>query len=103
MAQCREGWHLDAEPVTDRAEPTEKHKELMAARADLITAYAESKANADEQACEQIADAVAELDTELRMSGVRGRLTPLDPPAKPVKRSTPAPPRRTRFALPPGR
>jgi hypothetical protein len=53
MAQCREGWHLDAEPVTDRAEPTEKHKELMAARADLITAYAESKANADEQACEQ--------------------------------------------------
>jgi hypothetical protein len=84
MAQCREGWHLDAEPVTDRAEPTEKHKELMAARADLITAYAESKANADEQACEQIADAVAEL----RVSGVRGRLTPLDPPAKPVKRST---------------
>lgn len=26
MAQCREGWHLDAEPVTDRAEPTEEHK-----------------------------------------------------------------------------
>jgi hypothetical protein len=31
---------------------------------------------------------VAELDTELRAAGVRGRLTPLDLPPKPVKRST---------------
>lgn len=47
----------------------------MAARADLVVAYAESKANADGQVCEQIADAVAEL----RAAGVRGWLTPLDP------------------------
>ncbi len=88
MVQCREGWHLDAEPVTDRAAPSEEHQELMAARADLVGAYAQCRAVGDEDSCEQIADSVTELDTELRAAGVRGRLTPLDPPPKPVKRST---------------
>src|SRR5918997_4181354 len=88
MAQCREGWHLDTEPVTDRVIPSEEHKELMAARADLLAAYTECKSNGDEISCEQIADSVAALDTKLRAAGVRGRLTPLDPPPKPVKRST---------------
>jgi hypothetical protein len=32
MTQCRQGWHLDTEPVIDRAAPSEDHKELMAAR-----------------------------------------------------------------------
>ena len=36
MAQCRQGWHLDTEPLIDRATPTAEHKELMAARADLV-------------------------------------------------------------------
>ncbi len=88
MAQCREGWHLDAEPLTDRATPNEDHKALMATRADLLAAYTECKTNSDELTCEQIAESVAELDKELRALGVRGRLTPLDPPPKPVKRST---------------
>jgi Replication initiator protein, pSAM2 len=88
MAQCRQGWHLDTEPVTDRAVPREEHTELMATRADLLAAYTECKTNSDEISCEQIADSIAELDTELRAAGVRGRLTPLDPPPKPVKRST---------------
>jgi Replication initiator protein, pSAM2 len=78
MVQCREGWHLEAEPITDRAQPTEEHKELLAARADLVTVYAEYREVGDEDSCEQIAEAVAELDTELRSLGVRGRLTPLD-------------------------
>ncbi|HEV7831234.1 MAG TPA: replication initiator [Pseudonocardiaceae bacterium] len=88
MAQCRQGWHLEDEPVIDRATPSEDHKELMATRADLLAAYTECKTNGDELTCEQIADSVTELDTELRAAGVRGRLTPLDPPPKPVKRST---------------
>ena len=41
MAQCRQGWHLDAEPVTDRATPSEDHKALMATRADLLAVYTE--------------------------------------------------------------
>ncbi len=88
MVQCREGWHLDAEPVTDRATPSEEHTALMATRADLAAAYADCRATGDEISCEQIAESVSELDTELRALGIRGRLTPLDPPPKPVKRST---------------
>jgi hypothetical protein len=88
MAQCREGWHLATEPVTNRTTPSEEHKALMAARADLLAAYIECRASGDEASCEQIAESVTELDTELRAAGVRGRLTPLDPPSKPVKRST---------------
>jgi hypothetical protein len=88
MAQCREGWHLDTEPITARTTPSEEHQELMAARADLISAYAECQAHGDELTCEQIAESVAELDSELRAAGVRGRLTPLDAPPKPLKRST---------------
>ena len=88
MLQCREGWHLETEPVTDRATPTEDHTALMATRADLAAAYTECRAAGDEDSCEQIAASVADLDTELRSLGVRGRLTPLDPPPQPVKRST---------------
>jgi hypothetical protein len=88
MAQCRQGWHLDTEPVIERAAPSEEHTALMATRADLLAAYTECKTNGDELTCEQIAESVAELDRELRAAGVRGRLTPLDSPSKPVKRST---------------
>jgi hypothetical protein len=88
MAQCRQGWHLDQEPVIERDKPSDEQKELMAARADLFMAYAQCRAVGDEDSCEQIADSVAELDGQLRALGVRGRLTPLDPPIKPVKRST---------------
>jgi hypothetical protein len=88
MVQCRQGWHLETEPVINRTAPSEQHQELMAARADLLAAYTECKAIGDELTCEQIADSVAELDTELRAAGVRGRLIPLDPLSKPVKRST---------------
>jgi hypothetical protein len=52
MVQCREGWHLDAEPITDRATPSEEHKELMATRADLLAVYTECKAVGDEITCE---------------------------------------------------
>ena len=48
MVQCREGWHLEAEPVTDRAQPTNEQKELLAARADLLAAHADCRAVGDE-------------------------------------------------------
>jgi hypothetical protein len=88
MAQCREGWHLDTEPVIQRATPSVEQQELMAARADLLLAYAQCRAAGDQDSCEHIADSVAELDDQLRALGVRGRLAPLDPAPKPVKRST---------------
>src|SRR3981081_2986260 len=48
MVQCRQGWHLDAEPVTDQATPSDEHKALIATRADLLAVYTECKAIGDE-------------------------------------------------------
>ncbi|MFL6148995.1 MAG: replication initiator [Pseudonocardiaceae bacterium] len=53
MVQCRQGWHLDAEPVTDRAKPSDEHQELMATRADLAAGYTDRRAIGDEITCEQ--------------------------------------------------
>ena len=88
MTQCRKGWHLDSEPVPNPAEPTEQQKQLMAARADLHTAYQEARTEGDDDECAEIRDVVAELDEELRGLGVRGRLTPLDPEPPRQQRST---------------
>ncbi|MDQ3275439.1 MAG: replication initiator protein [Actinomycetota bacterium] len=88
MAQCRQGWHLNTEPVTERAKPSAEQQALMATRADLVAAYTECQQADDLDGCEQIADAVTALDAALRALGVRGRLTPLDPPPTPTKRST---------------
>jgi hypothetical protein len=59
MTQCREGWHLAEEPIGKPTEPTERQKALMAARADLHTAYQEARAEHDEQECEEIREIVA--------------------------------------------
>ncbi len=89
VVQCREGWHLEAEPTPASPDPTAVQKELMAVRADLHAAYQDARENGEEGECAEIADTVAELDTELRALGVRGRLEPLDPPTVPTrKRST---------------
>ncbi|MGH3928804.1 MAG: replication initiator, partial [Pseudonocardiaceae bacterium] len=88
MAQCRQGWHLDTEPVVTRAKPTGEQKELMATRADLAAAYSDRKAAGDETACAELADSVADLDDALRATGLRGRLTPLDGSSRVVRRST---------------
>ncbi len=64
MAQCREGWHLDREPMPKPAEPTQWQKELMAARADLHSAYQDARAEGDEEECDQIREIVAELDAD---------------------------------------
>jgi hypothetical protein len=66
----------------------------MAARADLLLAYAQRRAADDEDSCEQIADSVAELDDQLRSLGVRGRLAPLEPAPKAGQALQPASPRR---------
>ncbi|OJY49542.1 MAG: replication initiator protein [Pseudonocardia sp. 73-21] len=89
MVQCREGWHLEHEPIARPADPSSAQKELMATRADLHAAYQLARLAGDEDECDQIRDAVEVVDGQLRGLGVRGRLEPLDPPDRPArKRST---------------
>lgn len=88
MVQCREGWHLENEPIAKPADPTAAQKELMTVRADLHAAYTDARAKGDEEECEEIRETVAEVDQELRALGVRGRLAPLDPTPQTVRRST---------------
>ncbi|MFI7670828.1 replication initiator [Nocardia sp. NPDC049526] len=84
MTQCREGWHIDTEPVAPKSEPSDYQTELLTARADLVTQYQATKDDGDEDLAAAIREIVMDLDRELRESGLRGRLPALDP--KPVKR-----------------
>jgi hypothetical protein len=89
QAQCREGWHLAEEPVITRAVPTRPQTELMTYRADLVAAYRDMNAAGDEAEAENLRGEIASVDTELRESGMTGRLPAVDGAVKrPVKRST---------------
>ncbi|MFV8318123.1 MULTISPECIES: replication initiator [Mycobacterium] len=91
MQQCREGWHLDHEPVQPAIEPTEQQSELLRSRADLVAAYRDATTDRDHdhEAVAELRAAVGELDTQLRATGMRGTLPPLDPPPTPLRtRST---------------
>ncbi|GGK60989.1 hypothetical protein Ppa06_25110 [Planomonospora parontospora subsp. parontospora] len=75
MAQCREGWHLDAEPATTPDEADEQQRWLIEFRAD-----AQAKRDAAERdgTPEEVADwdeAIAEIDEEIRAAGMRGSLS----------------------------
>ncbi|MFD9895056.1 replication initiator [Amycolatopsis sp. NPDC059027] len=88
QAQCREGWHLDAEPEIASASPTEDHKELLEFRADLVSAYRQV-VNEDQAEAENLREEIRTVDAELRQLGMRGRLPAVDlPDRKAVKRST---------------
>ncbi|MGW4739158.1 replication initiator [Nocardia xishanensis] len=84
MTQCREGWHLDAEPVNEPNEPTAQQKALLAARSDLFNSYQTAKDDRDQELMLGIREVVADLDREMRDIGFRGPLPDLD--AKPKVR-----------------
>ncbi|MFC9436734.1 replication initiator [Nocardia sp. NPDC057030] len=79
MTQCREGWHLDREPVDEHREATDWQREILAARADLVSDYHSAKADGDEERMADIAAAVTIVDGDLRETGLRGRLPALEP------------------------
>ncbi|MBG0813792.1 replication initiator [Planomonospora sp. ID82291] len=75
MAQCREGWHLDHEPVTTPDEPDEQQRWLIEFRADV-----QAKRDTAERdgTPEEVADwdaAITEIDEEIRAAGMRGTLS----------------------------
>lgn len=89
IQQCREGWHIQEEPVREKNPPTEQQTELLAARARLAEEYACAKDDGDDEAMEAIGELVDDIDGELRESGIRGKFPPLDAePRNARKRST---------------
>jgi hypothetical protein len=72
VAQCREGWHLENEPIHDPEPATSEQRALATTRADLERARAEAE-DAGEELTEvdEVIDQVDELLTE---AGVRGRI-----------------------------
>jgi hypothetical protein len=78
--QCREGWHLDAEPVMDPDPATEDQKWWVEKRAEAQEMRDHA---ADEGEDTEDLDALtAELDEEVTAAGIRGNVLP----AKPVRR-----------------
>lgn len=82
ITQCREGWHLDTDPATEKTEPSQRQQELLAQRADVFDGYRAAKADDDTELAEFFAETVTGIDAELRALGLRKRLPPLDPPVK---------------------
>ncbi|NKY89892.1 replication initiator protein [Nocardia veterana] len=90
IQQAREGWHIEEEPVIEKNSPTQRQTELLIERGRLIDDYAAAKEVGDSEAMDGIREEFAEVDAQLRESGIRGKLRSLDPePEKEArKRST---------------
>ena len=78
--QCREGWHLETEPVVEPDPATEDQKWWVEKRADAQALR--DQADADSGNTEDFDALNAELDQEINGAGMRGNVLP----ARPVRR-----------------
>ncbi|MEV6225090.1 replication initiator [Nocardia fluminea] len=78
MTQLRDGWCAEAEPVDPETVVTQAQQDVFAARATLFNQYKEARREGNDEVADDIKALVADLDTELRELGVRGRLPSLD-------------------------
>jgi hypothetical protein len=73
-AQCREGWHLDTEPVVTADDPDEVQRMWVEKRAE--TQQHRDQADAAGQDSGELAELAAELNEEITRSGIRGNVLP---------------------------
>jgi len=72
MAQCRTGWHLESEPEVIDLAPTDEHRSLVEARADLeVSLMAAHRAGVNDA---ELVKAIATVDAALAESGTRGQV-----------------------------
>ena len=76
-AQCREGWHLDAEPVIDPDKATDDQQWWIEKRAEAQTMR--DQAADDGQDAGDLDELTAELDEEITEAGMRGNVLPTRP------------------------
>ena len=101
-AQCREGWHLETEPVMDPDPATEDQRWWIQTRADAQRLRDRAASNGDDTG--DLDELLTELDTEITNAGMRGKVLPARPARR--HRSTKrrqAASRRPRPAPPQGR
>ena len=73
-AQCREGWHLEDEPVTDPDPATEEQRWWIQTRAEAQALR--DQAARDGQDTGDLDELVTELDDEITEAGMRGKVLP---------------------------
>ena len=76
-AQCREGWHLDHEPVIDPDDPDDWQRWLVEKRAETQAERDQAGDQAEDTA--ELDALNGELDEEITRSGVRGKVLPARP------------------------
>ena len=76
-AQCREGWHLEHEPVTDPDPATEEQRWWIETRAEAQALR--DQAASDGQDTADLDELVTELDDEITDAGMRGNVLPARP------------------------
>ena len=76
-AQCREGWHLEHEPVTDPDPATEEQRWWIQTRADAQALR--DQAASDGQDTGDLDELATELDDEITAAGMRGNVLPARP------------------------
>ncbi|HEX3388953.1 MAG TPA: replication initiator, partial [Streptosporangiaceae bacterium] len=74
VEQCRDGWHLEDEPVPPPAGPDDWQTWLLEQRADLQRLR--DQAAASGQDIGELDELLADLDAELAKSGIRGQPEP---------------------------
>ncbi len=77
-AQCREGWHLESEPVIQPDQATEDQKWWIEKRAEA-QAMRDQAADHDGQDTGDLDELTAELDDEITEAGMRGNVLPARP------------------------
>ncbi|GAB3453767.1 hypothetical protein GCM10027570_33230 [Streptomonospora sediminis] len=76
-SQCEEGWHLAEDPTVEPDEPSEVQRAWVEQRA-MVTAQRDALVRAGGADPDQVADldaAIADLDTEITASGMRGSVS----------------------------
>src|SRR5215469_15505242 len=73
-AQCREGWHLEAEPIASPGPPDDYQKMLAAKLADLCAEHDRAQAAGADTV--ELDDLIEVIEEELGNTGVRGHPDP---------------------------
>ncbi|GII04238.1 helitron helicase-like domain-containing protein [Planobispora takensis] len=73
-AQCREGWHLESEPITEPDPSTEEQRWLVEFRADVQAKRDAAERDGNTAEAADWDAAIVEIDEEINAAGMRGSL-----------------------------